>query len=186
MAVGRSERLLGATRRTGPPGAATLARFRAERDAVQYGEDNQRAPRTAVPSGDEHRAGSNDQTRAECGAEGADAELLARREVPPEHPERDEPRQAEHDHENRNEYAHGKGWAPVLPYAGSRSPVSRSDGADRHRLFEAFMDLIEALGWRVSPVCQIQARDYDRRTSPTAPYGRVRKRAETAEVGVEM
>jgi hypothetical protein len=54
------------------------------------------------------------------------------------------------------------------------------------RLFGPFLDLVEALGWRVSAICQLWASDIDRSTSATAPHGRIRKRGEVDKEGVEM
>src|SRR6185437_1324717 len=48
------------------------------------------------------------------------------------------------------------------------------------------MDLIEALGWRVSAVCQLWASDVDRRTTTETPHGRIRKRGAVDKEGVEM
>lgn len=53
-------------------------------------------------------------------------------------------------------------------------------------LFGPFLDLIESLGWRVSAVCQLWASDYDRRATPEAPNGRLRKRGDVDKEGVEM
>lgn len=52
-------------------------------------------------------------------------------------------------------------------------------------LFGPFMDLVEALGWRVSALRNVRASDIDLRKRPGAPHGRILKRAETDKVGVE-
>lgn len=57
--------------------------------------------------------------------------------------------------------------------------------ADAHRLFPAFMMLVESLGWRVSAICQIRASDFDPVRTKGRPHGRLLKRAETDKVGVQ-
>lgn len=53
-------------------------------------------------------------------------------------------------------------------------------------LFGPFLDLVEALGWRVSALRQIRACDLDLTRRPEAPNGRLLKREETDKQGVEM
>ncbi len=55
-----------------------------------------------------------------------------------------------------------------------------------HPRFGAFLDLVEALGWRVSAIAQLRGEDVDRRKRPAAPHGRIKKRRETDKEGVEM
>jgi hypothetical protein len=55
---------------------------------------------------------------------------------------------------------------------------------DRQRLFGAFLDLVEGLGWRVTAICELRATDVDLTATDARPYGRIRKRAETDKMGV--
>ncbi len=57
--------------------------------------------------------------------------------------------------------------------------------AEAHKLFPAFMQLVESLGWRVSAICQIQASDFDPTRTPKWPHGRLLKRGESDKMGVE-
>ena len=75
---------------------------------------------------------------------------------------------------------------PVATYDRYLKVREKADDVDPQRLFGPFLDLIEALGWRVSAICQLRASDVDRRSQPEAPYGRIRKRAEVDKEGVEM
>ncbi len=75
---------------------------------------------------------------------------------------------------------------PVVTYDRYVAIKAHADEADPQRLFGAFLVLVEQLGWRVSAICQIQAGDIDRRKHKKAPYGRIRKRAETDKEGVDM
>lgn len=70
-----------------------------------------------------------------------------------------------------------------------------ADTVDAQRMFGAFLDLVESLGWRVSAICQLRASDLDR--SPVmvekdgervnvAPHGRIRKRGEVDKENVDM
>lgn len=52
--------------------------------------------------------------------------------------------------------------------------------------FGAFLDLVEALGWRVSALGQLRGEDVDRKARPGAPHGRVLKRGAVDKEGVEM
>ena len=62
-----------------------------------------------------------------------------------------------------------------------------ADSVDPQGLFRGLHALVEALGWRVSAVCQLRASDFDlRRFKDVAPHGRVRKSEETDKVGVEQ
>lgn len=53
-----------------------------------------------------------------------------------------------------------------------------------HPLFGAFMQLIEALGWRVTATCSVLPSDFDPERTKGRPHGRLLKRAETDKVGV--
>jgi integrase len=75
---------------------------------------------------------------------------------------------------------------PVATYDRYLAVREHADDVDPQRLFGSFMDLIEALGGRVSAVCELRASDYDRATSSVAPFGRLRKRGEFDKVGVDM
>lgn len=61
----------------------------------------------------------------------------------------------------------------------------REVAKDVHPLLPSFLTLIESLGWRVTPVCEIQATDFDPGRTRTRPHGRLLKRAETDKVGVQ-
>ena len=75
---------------------------------------------------------------------------------------------------------------PVATYDRFLAVRENADEVDPQGLFGSFMDLVEALGWRVSAVCQIWASDVDRTPKPSAPFGRIRKRGEVDKEGVEM
>lgn len=72
---------------------------------------------------------------------------------------------------------------PVATYDRFLSIVEHANGVDPQRLFGAFMELIEGLGWRVSAVCSLRARDVERKPSPHAPNGRIFKRADVDKEG---
>ena len=54
----------------------------------------------------------------------------------------------------------------------------------KHPLLPAFLMLVESLGWRVTPICEVMATDFDPERTRTRPHGRLLKRAETDKVGV--
>ena len=105
----------------------------------------------------------------------------------------------------RPERCRRQAWSSTTRSSGTRSRARRRrgdrwrsydrflalraqcDAVDPQQLFGAFMDLVEALGWRESAICQLWASDYDRRRVPKiSPFGRIRKRWETDKEGVEM
>jgi integrase len=75
---------------------------------------------------------------------------------------------------------------PVASYDRFLAVRAKADEIDPQRLFGSFLDLVEALGWRVSAICQLRASDIDRTTADVAPHGRVFKRGETDKEHVEM
>ena len=75
---------------------------------------------------------------------------------------------------------------PVASYDCYLKIREHADEVDPQRLFGAFMDLIEALGWRVTAICELLASDVDLVSSPKAPHGRIRKRGEVDKEGVDM
>ena len=75
---------------------------------------------------------------------------------------------------------------PVATYDRYERTRVKADEVGEQRLFGQFLDLVEALGWRVSAICQLWASDIERTTSTTAPNGRIRKRGEVDKEGVEM
>jgi hypothetical protein len=75
---------------------------------------------------------------------------------------------------------------PVATYDRHLRVRAAADPADPQGLFGPFLDLVEALGWRVSAICQLWASDVDRRSTPEAPHGRLRKRGEVDKEGVAM
>lgn len=54
------------------------------------------------------------------------------------------------------------------------------------RLFRVFLSLVEATGWRVTALCKLRAEDVDRKADKEAPFGRLRKRAETDKEKVDQ
>jgi integrase len=75
---------------------------------------------------------------------------------------------------------------PVASYDRYLAVREHADAVDPQQLFGAFLELIEALGWRVTAVCELLASDVDRVTSASAPFGRIRKRGEIDKEGVDM
>lgn len=75
---------------------------------------------------------------------------------------------------------------PVATYDRFLAVVKHADNADPQRLFSAFMQLVESLGWRVSAICALRWSDVDLTASPSAPRGRVFKRAEHDKEGRAM
>ena len=73
---------------------------------------------------------------------------------------------------------------PVATYDRYLAVREHADAVDRQRLFGAFLDLVEGLGWRVSAICELQAADVDLTVTDARPFGRIRKRAETDKMGV--
>jgi hypothetical protein len=75
---------------------------------------------------------------------------------------------------------------PLATYDRFLVVRKHADGVDPQRLFGAFLELIEALGWRVTAICKLWASDVDRRKTKRAPYGRIRKRGTVDKEGVEQ
>lgn len=75
---------------------------------------------------------------------------------------------------------------PVATYDRYVKVREHADTVDPQRLFGAFFDLVESLGWRVSAICHLQASDYDPAEAETAPFGRLRKRGAVDKEGVDM
>ena len=75
---------------------------------------------------------------------------------------------------------------PVATYDRYERTRVMADEVDPQRLFGPFLDLIEALGWRVSAIRQLWASDIDRSSNNTAPNGRILKRGEVDKERVEM
>jgi integrase len=73
---------------------------------------------------------------------------------------------------------------PVAAYDRYLAIRAHADDVDRQRLFGAFLDLVEGLGWRVTAICELRASDVDLTVGDARPYGRLRKRAETDKMGV--
>jgi integrase len=73
---------------------------------------------------------------------------------------------------------------PVATYDRYLAVREHADAVDRQRLFGAFLDLVEGLGWRVGAICELRATDADLTVNDARPYGRLRKRAETEKMGV--
>lgn len=96
-------------------------------------------------------------------------------------------------------WAAGEGIIPANPIRDFPAPKNRNPKRpvatfDRflavrphcEGLFGPFMDLLEGLGWRVSAIRHLQARDLDLSARPGAPHGRILKREETDKMGVEQ
>lgn len=75
---------------------------------------------------------------------------------------------------------------PVATYDRYVKIRKKADAVDPQRLFGPFLDLVEALGWRVSAICQLAASDVDLKKSPAAPHGRIHKAGESDKEGVDM
>lgn len=77
---------------------------------------------------------------------------------------------------------------PFTTFDRHKKLLAVADQVDRRqRLFGAFLELIESLGWRVTAVCELRASDVDRTPRPkTAPWGRIRKRGDVDKEGVDM
>jgi integrase len=73
---------------------------------------------------------------------------------------------------------------PVATYDRYLAIRAHADEVDRQRLFGAFLDLVEGLGWRVTAICELRASDVDLKATDARPHGRLRKRAETDKMGV--
>jgi hypothetical protein len=73
---------------------------------------------------------------------------------------------------------------PVATYDRYLAVREHADAVDGQRLFGAFLDLVEGLGWRVTAICELRATDVDLTVNDARPYGRLRKRAETDKMGV--
>lgn len=75
---------------------------------------------------------------------------------------------------------------PVVSHERFEALAVVADRVDPTGRFGVFLTLVEALGWRVSALCQLRAEDVDRTAGPFAPHGRILKRAETDKARVEM
>lgn len=73
---------------------------------------------------------------------------------------------------------------PVATYDRYLAVREHADAVDPQRLFGAFLDLVEGLGWRVTAICELRATDVDLTVNDARPDGRLRKRAETDKMGV--
>jgi len=72
---------------------------------------------------------------------------------------------------------------PVATYDRFLTVFEHADAVDPQKLFGGFMMLVEGLGWRVSAICALRARDVDLVASPTAPRGRIFKNPEHDKEG---
>lgn len=64
---------------------------------------------------------------------------------------------------------------PVVSFDRFEKVLAKANGVDPQRLFGAFMQLVEGLGWRVSAICALRACDVDRQKAPASPHGRIFK-----------
>jgi integrase len=72
---------------------------------------------------------------------------------------------------------------PVATYDRFLAIMNHADDVDAQRLFGGFMTLVEGLGWRVSAICALRAKDVDLTAYPAAPFGRVYKNPATDKEG---
>lgn len=75
---------------------------------------------------------------------------------------------------------------PVASYDRYLKVIEHADAVDPQKLFGPFMGLVEALGWRVSALCQLRRSDVDLKPSTSAPFGRIHKTAAADKEGVDM
>lgn len=75
---------------------------------------------------------------------------------------------------------------PIASYDRFLAIRAHADAVDPQHLFGSLLDLLEALGWRVTAVCELRASDVDLRAKDNAPHGRLLKRAAVDKEGVEM
>jgi hypothetical protein len=75
---------------------------------------------------------------------------------------------------------------PVATYDRFLKLREHADKVDPQGLFGSFLELVEALGWRVSAICRLWASDVDLAPTKAAPHGRIRKREENDKERVEM
>jgi integrase len=75
---------------------------------------------------------------------------------------------------------------PVATYDRFLAIHKVADQVDPQKRFGSFLDLIEALGWRVSAICQLRGEDVDRRKRAGAPFGRLHKRGNADKEGADM
>lgn len=75
---------------------------------------------------------------------------------------------------------------PIASYDHFLAVSAVADGVDPQRLFQGFLGLVEALGWRVTAVCQLKGSDIDlARIQDVSPHGRILKRGDVDKEGVE-
>lgn len=72
---------------------------------------------------------------------------------------------------------------PVASYDRFLAVRAKADTVDPQRLFGAFMDIIEGLGWRVSAVCSLRGPDIDRSAHADYPHGRIHRRGDADKEG---
>jgi integrase len=75
---------------------------------------------------------------------------------------------------------------PRATYDRYKKIRAKADQVDPLRLFGPFLDLVEALGWRVTSICELRANDVDLAKSKARPHGGIHKRGEVDEEGVDM
>lgn len=75
---------------------------------------------------------------------------------------------------------------PVATYDRFLKLRKHAGKVDPQRLFASFLELVEALGWRVSAICRLWASDVDLARTKAAPHGRIRKREENDKERVEI
>jgi integrase len=75
---------------------------------------------------------------------------------------------------------------PVASEARFQAVRAVCDQVDPSGRFGAFFDLVKALGWRLSALCQLRDEDVDRAPAEFRPHGRILRRAESDKRGVEM
>jgi len=72
---------------------------------------------------------------------------------------------------------------PVATYDRFLKVLEHADAIDPQKLFGGFMMLVEALGWRVSAICALRAKDVEVTETPATPHGRIYKNPATDKEG---
>lgn len=75
---------------------------------------------------------------------------------------------------------------PVASWEAWLRTYRYADRIDSQGLLRPLLMLVEALGWRVSAVCQLRAADIDLTQRPDGPYGRIHKREDSDKEDVDQ
>jgi integrase len=74
-------------------------------------------------------------------------------------------------------------WATYDWYLKAR-PFAEKIG--KQKLFAEFLDLLETLGWRVTPICELRRSDLDLGENALAPHGLIHKREDVDKENVDV